>query len=332
MPFDADYYPLDTVTIPLGSSLADAEALLPDRTWWPPYGGWPNLRGACPAVFGLAATECNLRAPARHKPVMQVSYELAPPPAHRGPHGVDAAYWVAPLTQLLGPPDEATAFTEAWRTGAGNVVYSAVWRRAALRLSLSVYGGIRREEGRAAAAGLYLDWDDVVAAARPLYAAARAQEAALNAVASQVSAPLRIRTKQAQTAATTAGYGPVPAYPTPEQTLERQSRRALHLDGLCETPAHFQAQLPDHEVALWPVPGRAEWAVSTRWDTVLLTAEGPPVELLTLQPARGGGALVLAVGDLTLHDAYNSTALPKLATALEKRVGCSVSRVADYDA
>lgn len=329
MLFDPSTYPIDTVAVPWGLSLAEAEARLPDRAWRPPYGGWPNLRGACQAVFGLAATEYNLRAPARHKPVLQVSYELAPPTLPVWPW-LRPAYWVRPLTALLGPPIAAQAHRQSWNRQPGGVAYTAEWKVAAVRLSLSVYGGVRTHEGGPAAAGLFLDWEDELTAARPFYEAAQAQAAALEARAAQAE-PYLFITHLPQVPFQMPEHGESLRHPAPVSVMRRQSQRALYREGLCETPQPLRALLNPTAVALWAVPGEATWAVSTYWDTVLLTPSCCVISLAILRPAKGSGSITLAVGDLRLSDSYGSSALPALAAAIEQRTERPVSRHEDYD-
>jgi hypothetical protein len=332
MPFDDQHFFVDDQPLPWGLSLAEVDAGLSGRAWLVPYGGWPNLRSVCRSVLGLAAVECNLRGPAWHKPVLQVSYQLAPPPGHPGPGPADPAYWTAPLSQLLGPPTKAGPSANP-APGAGSVVYSAEWQRPQLHLSLSVYGGVRAEAAGPAAAGLYLHWQDELTAAAPYVAAAAARSNALNARFGWISRELIFRTAQPQT-----GYFWLPS---PASTAEaaraetrlRQAQRALYRDNLCDTPTTLQEQLTEHEVALWPVRGRgATWAVSTKWDTTVLKApDWPPLELHLLHPAKGSGTQWLAVGDLRLHDSYGAPGLGQLAAALERYAGAPVRRTEDYD-
>ena len=326
-----DAYPLDALALPWGLTLTEAAERLQTYAQLPPYGGWPNLRVACRSVFGLAATEANLRAPARHKPVMQVSYELAAPPQFGG-QPAEAAQWLVPLSARLGPPAQAQTYKEKWRVGEGQVVFSARWQLPQVGVALSVFGGVRQQAGGLVAAGLYLDWQDELTAAQPFLVAAQAQAAALEAVAGQAAAPLVLRLQQRQTPYHLPRYDAPTPDPGRAATLLRQAQRALYREGLCETPTRWQAQLSDHEVALWAVPGRAAWAVSTQCDTVLLAADAPPtVELVTLRPAKGGGNVQLRVGDLQLGDAYGSAALPDLAAAIERYASQPVQRVEDYD-
>lgn len=327
-PFDPRFFPVDDQLISWGSTLDEAEQQLAPRPWLPPHGGWPNLRSRCQAVLGLPAVECELRGPARHKPILQASYELAPPPNHPGPGPADPAYWVAPLTRVLGPPAEAGPNPHAY-AGSGSVVYTARWEMPLLNVGLSVFGGVRQQEAGRASAGLYFDWRDVLTAARPFYEAALVQSAALAAEYAHLTLPpQRFDTRQRQ-----GRYydDPAPAGDAATQTRWRQSERALYREGLLETPPALQASLSATQLALWRVPTRAAWAVSTQHDTVLLPDAAPvPVELTTLRPAKGGGAMYLSLGELHLSDTYNAPALPQLATALE-RVGVAVERSEEYD-
>jgi hypothetical protein len=322
-------YPLDTLTLPWGLTLAEAAARLQTHAQLPPHGGWPSLRVPCRSVFSLAATEAELRAPARYKPVLQVSYELAAPPQFRG-QPQEAAQWQQPLRELLGAPGHTQAYTEPGRTGWSNVVYTARWQVGPVQVGLSVFGGVRQQVGGPVAAGLYLDWRDELTAAQPFLAAAEAEAAALEAVATQAAAPLVFRLQQRQTKYHQPRYDAPTPDPGREATRLRQAQRALYREGLYETPTRFQSQLSDYEVALWSVPGRAAWAVSTRLDTVLLTPD-TPLELVILHPAKGGGNHQLRVGDLRLGDAYGAAALPALAAAIERHTGRPVPRVDDND-
>jgi hypothetical protein len=127
-------YPLNGLALPWGLTLAEATARLKAQPQLPPFGGWPNLRVACRSVFGLAATEANLRAPALHKPVLQVSYELAAPPQFRG-QPREAAQWQQSLTALLGAPGQTQAYTEPWRTNFDPARHGAAHARNAPRIS-----------------------------------------------------------------------------------------------------------------------------------------------------------------------------------------------------
>ena len=326
--FDPRYFPLDDQQLPWGTSLNEAERQLTPRAWLTPYGGWPNLRSPCRAVLGLPTTECELRGPARRKPIVQASYELPPPPGHQGAGPADPAYWVQPLTRVLGPPTQAGPNPHAYG-GSGSVVYTAKWALPLLTVGLSVFGGVRPQESGPASASLYFDWRDVLTAARPFYEAALAESAALAAEYERLALPPQLfDTRQRQAGA----YGdPAPAGDAAAQTRWRQSERALYREGLLETPPALQARLSPTQVALWRVPARAAWAVSTQYDTTLLPDDdAAAVELTTLHPAKGGGNVQLSAGALSLGDAYHAPALPALAQALE-RVGVPVRRAEDYD-
>lgn len=324
--FDDRKFVVGDFSLAWGTTLAVAEDALSHVPRLPTYGGWPELRGRCPSAYGLATTECSLRAPGRQKPVIQASYNLAPPP-RSVPYVIAPDYWLRPLTQLLGPPTETSGTAEA--SNSGNVVYWATWRRPALLVSFSVYGGLRHDDGLTCAAGLFLDWQDIMAAARPLLAGLQARSAALEALAGQVAKPILFATQQP--------LGPYfhPDAPESSGTATadelRLAQRALYRENLLDTPTYIQDQLNDHGVALWVLPGGKQWAVSTRWDTVLLTTEGPATDLLTLRPARGPGVELMHVGDLQLTDPYGTKALASLATAIERHTGQRVSRTEDGD-
>ena len=118
-----------------------------------------------------------------------------------------------------------------------------------------------------------------------------------------------------------SGAAADPAAPAPAQLLP-----AFYQGGLVATPAGVRAQLSDRQVALWPVPGASAWALSTQLYTGLVGgAGGPEIDLLTVLPAKGGGAMQLYAGSLRLFDAYTSTALKQLAAALEAQAKAKVN-------
>ncbi len=330
MLFDPATYPVDDVLLHWGATLAEIEALLHGRMWWKPYGGWPNLRGPCQSVFGLAASECQLSARVRHKPVLQVSYELTPPTGQDPKRASPSAYWVLPLTDLLGLPTEASR-TPFSGSGSDGVVYSARWERWPVRLSLSVYGGVRLNElGRQAAAGLYLDLQDLIGMAGPWSGEAQGAADALAAVATRVSRQDRFETQPAQEPFYVPDFDLAEPNSAREDAPLRKAQRALYCNGLCDTPTYLADELSERQVLLWAVPYRDAWAVSNKWDTVLVsTADPPKVELTILSPAKGNGSVSLSVGDLNLKDDFGSPALSRLAQSLEEATGIIVER-AEY--
>jgi hypothetical protein len=321
-------FPLDDLTIPWGTTLQEVADLTPGRLWHRDDGGWPNLRGACQSVFGVAATSCNLRGPGQHKPVMHIDYELASSPLTLT-SVVTPTYWLQPLTQLLGPPTEATPDTEVMRPERGSLLFRAAWRRPGHHISLLVYCALDPVAGGPTAT-LALDWQDMLTAARPYIADVQTQEARLNEAASCQLAPQLFELREAL-----PGGGTLlpPETGSPEAQL-LLAKRALHHEGLYQTPAALQAQLSDRQVALWLVSGDSDYALSTKWHTVLLPGRrgpGPRVDLVTTRPAKGGGFRSLQVGELALYDVYNSLVLEQLAEALETQGYATIVRSENYD-
>jgi hypothetical protein len=66
-PLLTDFF-LDKLTLPWGTTLAEADARLANYLQRPPYGGWPNLRLACTRALGRAATSCHRAGPGPRPP------------------------------------------------------------------------------------------------------------------------------------------------------------------------------------------------------------------------------------------------------------------------
>lgn len=177
-------------------------------------------------------------------------------------------------------------------------------------------------------ASLFLDWEGELAAAHP-YAVAAAHEAdRLAGVAGPAVETVVFQLTQAQVPYTHFDFN----QPQPPTDERRWAQRVLYREHLLETPPYFQQQLAANEVALWRVPSRAAWAVSSRWDTLVLPVAAPPgIGPLTAQLGRGRGYVQLDIGALRLTDALAAPALPALADALAHLPGVVVSRRQDYD-
>ncbi len=311
LPFE-NGFPIAELILPWGSTLLDVAAHTTGREWHR-VEGEPSLRGACRSVFGVAATECYLRAPAQNKPILRVHYQLAPTPPHLS-GAATLAHWLAPLNALLGPPDAPAASTEQLRPERGALLFRATWPQRWQHVSMLVYRAIQPETGGPTAT-LALEWQDVLTAAQPYLMAHQAQETLLNAAANRPLAPQLFELKEAQ-----LRQGPHPTVDlTASEILFRQAQWALHHNGMYQTPHVLGRQLGERQAALWPTDAPGPWALSTKWSTVLLPTRGPGprISLVVTHPGKGPGFRSLQVGELVLYDAYQSSVLTQLAAALE---------------
>ncbi len=131
MSFDVAYF-VDELSIPWGTCLSEVPWLTPGREWQRDDDGASSLHGMCRSAFGLATTACRLWAPAYHRPVLLVKYELAPAP----PLSSAAAaltHWLSSLTQQLGPPTELG--TGLGRPERGSLLHRSVWKRPGHHIS-----------------------------------------------------------------------------------------------------------------------------------------------------------------------------------------------------
>lgn len=325
-------FPFDDVRTPWGRTLAEVEALFPADTWLKPQWDSRTQRAPCRSVLGLNATEIDISAPSRHKPVLSVRYELAPPPEHPDRIPFPPHYWLQPLSELMGPPARMSDPAEARITQPGDVVFTAHWNLFPIEVYLAIYGGLREGRGDgAAAAGLWLSWMDLEGMARPLCAAAQALADSLSAVATEVVQAEKFVVREELRPACIQRYDSFTGEKLPPDDNRRKAERALNYDGLCDTPAALSEQLEEREILLWAVPGSSAWAVSTKWDTTLATGDGPPAELTILHPAKAKGGIYLRVGGLPLYDVHGSPTLVRLSEALKKATGLEVTRYEAMD-
>ena len=160
-------YVIDGLKIEWGKTFNEVAILLEWFDKFASYGGWSNLRCKCRNIYGLPSTEMNVRAPFADKPIMQVSYELSPIPK-KFLQKIYSPY-IKQLSKFLGASHYSTYKKPKLKNEfkSGEVVFSSTWLFDDIRISLSVYGGIRYNDSGPAAAGLFIDWIDEKKAAQP---------------------------------------------------------------------------------------------------------------------------------------------------------------------
>lgn len=269
----------------------------------------------CRAVLNFRAAGATLSAPASDRPVMTVSYALAPPPAGRdGP-----AYWMDGLGARFGPPDQQATQD---RHDSFTVAYWATWSRPTIDIGLSIYGGIRTSTSGQSAGLIYVRWRDTAVAAAPYVAQWRAATAALIGPAATLAAFRRFDMPRALAP---AGDSIDPC------AASYEDWRALNRRALLGTPASISARLPAESFALWQSAVDGTWSLSTAWDTVVLRPTSR-VSWTEIKPAKGSGHSGLSVDGLSIVMPYGATGIAAAAAALKALPGLAVEAVNDDDA
>ena len=270
-----------------------------------------HLDVPCQAVMGFQAAGVTLSAPASDRPVMNVSYALAPTPAGRG----GPADWMDGLRGRLGPPDQD-------RHDRPGVNRWATWSRPTIDIGLSIYGDVRGSAFGQSAGLFYLRWRDTAAAAAPYVAQWRAATAALVAPAARLAAFRRFDMPR-----TLAPAGdPVDPHP-----VASEDWRALNKRTLLGTPASIGERLSAGSFAVWRSAADGMRALSTMWDTVVLrpTSRASWTEL---RPAKGGGHSGLSVDGLSIVMPYGTAGIAAAAAMLKSLAHVTVEKVEDDDA
>jgi len=273
-----------------------------------------HLDVPCRAALGFQAAGMTLSAPASDRPVMNVSYELAPPAGRLMP-----AHWMNGLRTRFGPPDQQE---EEDRHDSSSVAYWASWSRPTIELGLSIYGDVR-DSARGRSAGLiYVRWTDTAAAAAPYRASWREATAALERAATTFAAFNRFDMPMTLTPA---------GDPIDPGAASFEDWRALNRRTLLRTPASIGARLSDTSFAIWQSAVDGLWALSTPWDTVILRPTSR-VSSTVVKPAKGGGRCGLSVGGLSVFMPYGTKSMASAAAALKALPGLDVEETEDYDA
>ena len=107
----------------------------------------------------------------------------------------------------------------------------------------------------------------------------------------------------------------------------------LHHPQILETPPPIAARLGANGFALWSDAAGRRWHLSTAADSVMLGGpDSSTVQVIEIEPAKGGGFAAIEVGPWSVRSAWLSRAIADAARELEKLPGLTVTRHNGYDA
>ena len=266
--------------------------------------GYASTCFACAQAYGFATVSAGITAPRPDRPVMALTYELAA-------LGLSAKDVFAQLVIRLGAPTQVDREQE----NAGNesaVVLHAQWSRGDISLALSLYGAVRASGFGDAMGALYLNWNNVAAASAPFIDAWRA--------ASKELAEAAAGAAMVHTFAVAYPINPLPG------------PACLHHPEILETPAPVAARLGEVGFALWSDATGTRWHLSTAADSIVLGGpDSSTVQVMEIEPAKGGGFAGIEVGPWSVRSAWLSRAIADAARELERLPGLTVERHRGHD-
>ncbi len=259
---------------------------------------------ACAQAYGFATVSAAITAPRPDRPIMGLTYELAV----SGPSGKDV---FAQLVIRLGAPTSIDREEE----NVGNesaVVLHAQWSRGDIAHALSLYGAARPSDFGDSIGALYLNWHNVAAASAPFVDAWRTANEQLAKAAAA-----------AATVHTFAVAYPINPLPGPA---------CLHHPEILQTPARVAARLGETGFALWSDATGTRWHLSTAANSIVLGGpDSSTIQVLEIEPAKGGGFAGIEVGPWSVRSAWLSRAIANAASELEKLPGLTVVRHRGHD-
>jgi hypothetical protein len=266
--------------------------------------GYASTELPCSSAYDFATVYAEITAPRPDRPVMGLAYELAA-------SGATPKELFARLVIRLGAPAEVDREEE----NAGNsdsVVLHAQWSRVDFAISLSLYGAPRPSDFGDGLGKLYLSWGDIDAVSAPFLPAWRAANAEL---------------AQAALSAAT-----VHTFSVAYEINPLLEPRCLHHPEILETPAIIAARLGATGFALWSDAAGTRWHLSTAADSIVLgRPDSSAVQVVEIEPAKGGGFAAIEVGPWSVRSSRLSRAIADAARELEKLPGLTITRHAGYD-
>jgi hypothetical protein len=266
--------------------------------------GYATTELACASAFGFATVYAEITAPRPDRPVMGLAYELAA-------SGATPKQIFAQLVIRLGAP--AKVDREEENAGhSDSVVLHAQWSRGDIAVALSLYGAPRPSDFGDGLGKLYLSWSDIDAASAPFIDAWRAANAEL-----------------ARAAASTAT---VHNFSVAYEIHALAGPHCLNHPQILETPPPIAARLGPKGFALWSDAAGTRWHLSTAADSIVLGGpETSTVQVMEIEPAKGGGFAAIEVGPGSGRSTRLSRAIADAARELEKLPGLTVTRHGGHD-
>lgn len=321
MNIDNSYFEIDNLKIKWGKPLNEVRKMLEEVDQFESYGGWPNIRCRCSSIYGLASEECEIRAPFEDRPALQVHYEIAPiTPGHLEKMHTPV---LKQLEKALGKPYKTEdLYGQPYlkkENRPGTVVFSAKWLCEDLRISLSVYGGIRDNESGQAAAGIFIDWIDEVKISKPFRKKMEAFEARLTKLVNSNISIKTFKLQHTQRPFRVADHNLADPYIAEKDNEIRVSQLALYRRALYQTPAAISSKLQANEIGYYKVAELNKIFVSNKWDTTfLIPDQHNELTFWDILPARGPGRKELDLKELNIEDASSSLILFDLMAQIEK--------------
>jgi hypothetical protein len=336
MKINTGEYEINGLKIDWGKSLSEVRSILEGFEKFQPYGGWPNIRCKCPEIFGLAATEVEVRAPYEDRPVLQVQYSIAP--VNQGSFEMFHSPYLEQLENILGKAVKCES--DYTHQGLSKeylysvVVFNAKWLFDDIRISLSVYGGTRNDGSGPCGAGIFIDWTNEIKAANPFREKREQLESALSDHIKDNIAFDKFKLSYKQMPFRITHYGLKVSYVAGKESILRAAQMALYTRDLLQTPKIIQGKLYEDEIGFYRVPELNKIFISNKWDTIYIDATEDKEKSLIFHevlPARWPGGRELELKDLRIKDSKTSDALLHLIQKIETETGIEIQRKETYD-
>lgn len=325
-----EIYEFDGILIRWGMTFTEVVKTLKDKRKFQPYKGNPNERYKCDSVFGLNATEFEVRAPLEDRPILQLQFELSPIETNYL-HKAHSPY-LKKLKQKLGKPNQTNSDYKGYGNNpnytSDKVVYSAKWVIGDIRISLSVYGGIRKKDSGETRAGLFIDWTNEILAGKPYREETIQIEQKLDEHLKSKIIIEKYNFIYEQNPFFRVDYELPDPYIAKKDNDLRLHQMALYKKDLIQTPDMLSTLLSDKEAMFYYIRNLRSWFISNKWDTVSIKPiDVESIVYCNVVPESRYGNNELGAKGLILKDAKESRELRKLVSRIETEIGINIQKV-----
>jgi hypothetical protein len=275
----------------------------------------------CKEAYGLVTEYAELFASAPDRPVTAIRYDLSCT-AEQMAQIENADYFSARISASLGPsiPPAPSSTYISHMTTRDKSKYPVQWQQGGVALILSLYGAPKPVFTGQTLGGVFLNWEDTIAAAQPYLLQLQEEERKLQDVAEGIDSLTTFILED--------DPGPNPTQVNPVVRAERCLRKCK----VMETPPSVRAKLPGNTAALWKNSARGKWGASTAWETVMFSQDEPvKVIWLTAEAGRGPGYGNIVIGDLTIQSPLYSPRPAALAASLQEMPHTTIEKTEGID-
>ena len=326
-------FQIGNITFKWGDTLADIKAQLSIKDNFVenanPYALDKTLTIELAEMWSIKTNSCEFSAPAENRLIHRIAINIA-----AGDQYLNRSWLkifikhplIEKLKKQLGSP-ATHRVNDNQNSSSSSVVENANWSFDNCEVGISIFGGVRDENGESNIGLIYITLKDIELLdslyAQPLR---DIEEFLKNKVDISTVKTFKMQVSQRIYWSLSLDARP---YPTHSIDFISRALNGFHNRALFQTPLSIQAQLNSFEVCTWQAT-TGDYYLSNVYETILLNDS---LETLwsNILPAKGNGHGHVAIGDFSIDNEHSRDETQKLVHHLEQLLDTNIVCFEDYD-